>query len=71
MSKKKPKPTMTDVLRTAIQESGLSAYRISKDTGLVVSSIIRFADGETSLRLDRADVLAEYLGLELVQRKAQ
>ena len=60
---------MTDVLRTAIQESGLSAYRISKDTGLVVTSIIRFANGETSLRLDKADVLADYLGLELSRKR--
>ena len=69
MSRKKPKSTMTDVLRTAIQESGLSAYRISKDTGLVVTSIIRFANGETSLRLDKADVLADYLGLELSRKR--
>ena len=68
MRKKKAKPTMSDVLRDAIQESGLSAYRISKDTGLVVSSIIRFVDGETSLRLDKADVLAEYFGLELKEK---
>ncbi len=64
-----PKSTLTGVFRAAIKESGLSAYRISKDTGLVVSSIIRFVDGETSLRLDKADVLAEYLRLELVKRK--
>ena len=59
---------MTDVLKTAIEESGLSAYRISQDTGLVVSSILRFVNGETSLRLDKADLLAEYLGLELVKQ---
>jgi len=63
---------MTETLRTAIRDSGLSAYRISKDTGLVVTSIIRFVEGETSLRLDKADVLAEYLGLELLKtRKAK
>ena len=60
---------MTEVLRTAIRDSGLSAYRISKDTGLAVTSIIRFVEGETSLRLDRADVLADYLGLELVRKR--
>jgi ribosome-binding protein aMBF1 (putative translation factor) len=69
MSKRKPKPTMTDALRSAIEDSGLSAYRISKDTGLVVSSILRFLDGETSLRLDKADLLADYLGLELVKKR--
>ena len=68
----KIKSTMTETLRAAIRDSGLSAYRISKDTGLVVTSIIRFVEGETSLRLDKADVLAEYLGLELVKtRKAK
>ena len=71
MSKHKPKPTMTDVLRAAIEESGLTPYRIAKDTGLVITSIIRFVNGETSLRLDKADVLADYLGLELVKRKAK
>jgi hypothetical protein len=60
---------MTETLRAAIRDSGLSAYRISKDTGLVVTSIIRFVDGETSLRLDKADVLAEYFRLQLVRRK--
>jgi hypothetical protein len=65
MTKSKRKDTLTDVLRAAMRDSGLSAYRISKDTGLVVTSIIRFMEGETSLRLDKADVLAEYLGLRL------
>jgi len=71
MTKHKAEPTPSDVLRTAIAESGLSAYRIDKDTGLVVTSIIRFVNGETSLRLDKADVLAEYLGLELAKRKGK
>jgi hypothetical protein len=61
---------MMDILRAAIEESGLSACRLSKDTGLVVTSIIRFVDGETSLRLDKADLLADDLSLEVVKRKA-
>jgi hypothetical protein len=65
----KTRPTMTEILRAAIRDSELSAYRISKDTGLVVTSIIRFVEGETSLRLDKADVLAEYLGLKLVKER--
>jgi ribosome-binding protein aMBF1 (putative translation factor) len=65
----KARSTMTEILRTAIRDSGLSAYRISKDTGLVVTSIIRFVEGETSLRLDKADLLADYLGLELVKKR--
>ncbi len=66
MSKRKPKAPLSDVLRYAIAQSGLSHYRIAKDTGLLVSSLWRFMAGETSLRLDKADVLADYLGLRLV-----
>ena len=66
MSKSKPKPTMTNILITAIKESGLTRYRIAKDTGIDEAALMRFVRGETSLRLDRADVLAAYLGLRLV-----
>jgi transcriptional regulator with XRE-family HTH domain len=62
-------PTLSDVLRKAIADSGLTLYRIAKDTGLVKSSLIRFTAGETSLRLDRVDVLAEYLELKLVRKQ--
>ncbi len=68
MSKSK-KPTLTDVLQKAIAESGLTLYRIAKDTGVVKTCLIRFMRGETSLRLDKADVLAEYLGLELGNKR--
>jgi transcriptional regulator with XRE-family HTH domain len=70
MSKKKT-PMMTDVLKAAIRDSGLTRYRIAKDTGIDEAALMRFLRGETSLRLDRADVLAEYLGLELIRRKAK
>ena len=69
MSKSKKKPTMTDVLKTAIEESSLTRYEISKATGILQTSLSRFVRGETSLRLDKADVLAEYLGLELVRKR--
>lgn len=68
MSKKLP-ATMTEVLRQAIADSGLPMLTISTDTGIERASLIRFARGDQSLRLDIADRLAEYLGLELVSRK--
>ena len=61
---------MTDVLRKAIDDSGLSLYRIAKDTGVTPQSIMRFQRGETSLRMDKADVIAMYLGLELAKKEA-
>lgn len=70
MSKSKT-PSLSDVLQKAIAESGLTLYRIAKDTGIIKTSLMRFMAGETSLRLDKADALAEYLGLELVKRKTK
>jgi transcriptional regulator with XRE-family HTH domain len=69
MSKSKPKPTMTEVLKAAIEQSEVSRYRIARDTGILETSLSRFMRGETSLRLDKADVLADYLGLELVRKR--
>jgi transcriptional regulator with XRE-family HTH domain len=69
MSKSKSKSTMTEVLKAAIERSGVSQYRIAEDTGVLATSLGRFMRGETSLRLDKADVLAQYLGLELKPRR--
>jgi transcriptional regulator with XRE-family HTH domain len=69
MRKSKAKRTMTDALKAEIEECGVSRYEISKATGILQTSLSRFMRGETSLRLDKADALAEYLGLELAKRK--
>jgi transcriptional regulator with XRE-family HTH domain len=66
MSKSKPQPTLTDVLRAAIQRSGLTYYRIGKATGIDETNLGRFMAGELSVRLDKADRLTAYLGLRLV-----
>lgn len=60
---------MTDPLRKAIVDSGLPLLRLSKETGVIRASLIRFVRGDTSLRLDVADKLATFFGLELVKRK--
>lgn len=56
---------MTDVLRQAIVESGLPTLTVSNEAGIARGSLIRFIRGERSLRLDCADKLAAYFGLEL------
>jgi transcriptional regulator with XRE-family HTH domain len=66
MGKGEAKSTMTEVLKVAITESGVTQYKIVQDTGILANSLSRFMRGETSLRLDKADVLAAYLGLRLV-----
>ena len=65
MSKIKPQPTLTDVLRAAIERSGLTVYRIGKATGIDTANLGRFMRGELFIRLDKADRLAAYLGLRL------
>lgn len=67
MKSKAPK-TMTDRLRQAIAESGLPMLTIATETGIERASLIRFARGDQSLRLDIADRLAEYFGLELAAK---
>lgn len=56
---------ISDVLRRAILDSGLSLLRIAGATGVDRASISRFVAGKRSLRLDMADKLAAYFGLEL------
>jgi hypothetical protein len=66
MGKRKPPTALTDALRAAIQESGLTYYRIGKETGIDATNLGRFVRGNLSIRLDKADRLAAYLGLHLV-----
>ena len=56
---------MTDVLRAAIEQGGVSHAELERETGVKRGSIMRFMRGETSLRLDIADRLAQYLGIEV------
>ncbi|HEY2841809.1 MAG TPA: helix-turn-helix transcriptional regulator [Pirellulales bacterium] len=71
MSKSKPTPKapLTDALKAAIQHSGLTRYEIAKRTGVPPTSLMRFLRGDTSLRLDKADAVADCLGLELVKKR--
>jgi transcriptional regulator with XRE-family HTH domain len=65
-SESKPEPTLTEVLRAAIERSGLTFYRIGRATGTQTAALSLFARGKKSFRLAKADQLAAYLGLRLV-----
>lgn len=64
---KKKTDTLADQLRAAIEESGLTAYRIGIETGLPAPTISRFLNNERDLTLGTADRIAAYLGLRLVR----
>ena len=59
------KKSMSDRLRQAIQDSEKPLLQIAEDTGVQRASIIRFLRGDQSLRLDKAEILFDYFGLEL------
>ncbi len=63
--------TMTEALKQAIAESELSYKALEKATGVTRQSIMGFAKGERTLRLDIADKLARYFGLEVKKCKSQ
>jgi len=59
-------PTLTEAMKVAIQRNGLPVYRIAWATGISAVHLSRFLRDEESIRLDTADRLAAYLGLQLV-----
>jgi plasmid maintenance system antidote protein VapI len=66
MARDKATPApLTDALLRAIRESGQTVQALAKAAGVARMSVARFVAGERSLRLDKADRLAAYFGLEL------
>lgn len=67
--KRKTYGTMTEALLDAIANSELSFKALERETGLTRQSLMRFAYGRSSLRLDLADELVEFFGFEIVQSR--
>lgn len=57
--------SLSDQLKAAAEASGESWYRIAKDSGIDYGTLHRFLSGERDVRLETANRLAAYLGLEL------
>jgi transcriptional regulator with XRE-family HTH domain len=62
----KRQPTMSAVLKAAIERSGLSVYRIGQASGFSATALRRFLREGVPIRLGNADKLAACLGLRLV-----
>ena len=65
------KQPISETLRQAINESGLSFLALEKATGVLRQSLMPFARGEAGINVDAADKLAVYFGLELRPAKSQ
>jgi plasmid maintenance system antidote protein VapI len=58
-------PTLSEQLRAAIVASGLSHYRLAKETGVSPPIITRFANGTRSISLETADRIVAYFQMNL------
>ena len=65
MASRKPK-RLSDQIRQRVRESGYSGYAICKATGLDKGQLSHFLAGHRGLSLASLDILAEFLGLEVV-----
>lgn len=62
---KKPTKLLSDQLREAIDDSGLSRYRIAKATGIDESALAKFFNGHRGLSMHALNALGEFLQLKI------
>lgn len=60
---------INDTLRKAVEDSGMTRYAIAQETGINESTLSRFVASGRGISLANADVLATFLGYELVKTK--
>jgi len=56
---------LTDQLRQAIDDSALTRYQISKETGIDESALAKFYNGRRGLSMEAMDALGECLQLTI------
>ena len=62
---------LTDQIRRAINEFGVSRYRLWKETGIDQAVLSRFVAGKAGMTLKSLDVLADALGLRIVADRSK
>ena len=65
MAKKYPKK-LSDQLRQAIDDSGLTRYEIAKQTGIDESALAKFYNGHRGLSMEALNALGEFLQLKII-----
>jgi transcriptional regulator with XRE-family HTH domain len=63
--------SISQQLKQIIDASGMSRYRICKETGLAESSMSKFMAGERALSLETVDQIGLLLKLELTAQKGR
>jgi hypothetical protein len=64
MAKKRTK-LVSDQIRQAIDDSGLSRYRIAQETGISETTLSLFCNGQRGLPMRTLDTLGEFLELKV------
>lgn len=54
---------MYDIFERLLNEKGLTAYRVSKETGITPSTFTHWKNGEYEPKLDKLQKIADYLGV--------
>ena len=60
---------IVELLKQAIEKSGISRYQISRDTGVDQAVLCRMMKKSGTCGIKTADTLCRYLGLVLVKRR--
>lgn len=63
---KKRTNLLTDQLRQAIDDSGLTRYRIAKETGVSEATLAQFYNGRRGLSMEAMNALGEFLQLKII-----
>ena len=61
--------TLSQQLREAILESGVSRYEISKQTGVSQAALSKFVLGRRGISVKAMDAVGEFLGLAITRKK--
>ncbi len=59
--------SLSDQVRKAMDASGISRYRIAKETGISQATLSRFMSGDAGISLEYLDRLAEFLVLDIAR----
>jgi len=68
MPRKRRVKKLSDHLRDALRDAGVSRYQVSKETGISQGQLSRFVHGESWLSEANLDRLVEFLDLEIRKR---
>jgi len=67
---KKRETYLEKQIRAAFKQSGLTIYRLAKDSGVSQPVVSRFVNGKRGITLATASKLVETLKLELTAKKS-